>query len=387
MSGPLRVLMVAPDFKPKPGGIAEYVHQMARHLKDLGDEPVVLAPPANSRAALEYDVREYEDSIVPYRGRRWNLPGRYLVHRENVRRRVRTIEQMSPDVVWLTAALYGYQGYFWGKACRLHGMPYIITCHGSDARWLARDGADHRNQAIVRGAARVLTVSQHVKHNLETARLTTERATVVHNGVSLDVLQRRTSRRDLPVELRDARIVLCACRFFPWKRLDMLVRVFARVLAQVPSARLALCGDGPEKENIVKTIREEGVQDKVLLPGYVTGKPKWAFFEHAEVYAMTGHGEGFGIPFVEAAAKGKPCVVTAGDGASEAVLHESTGLVVPADSVEAVAEAIVRIMRDCELARRLGEAGRRRVAEELNWPAIAQKAHHIMQEVVDGRDR
>jgi phosphatidylinositol alpha-1,6-mannosyltransferase len=81
--------------------------------------------------------------------------------------------------------------------------------------------------------------------------------------------------------------------------------------------------------------------------------------------------EGFGIAFLEAAACGKPVIAGNSGGVADAVLHEQTGLLVDPLSAEAVADAVQRLHRDPEHARRLGQGGRRRCEDELNWPNVA----------------
>ena len=384
-SRPLEILILAPDFKPNPGGVAEYVHQMARHLKSAGDEPVVLARPAEERNIDEYTVVDYRDKVIPYEGPPWNLFGRYMTYRKNCRARRDMLEQYSPDVVWMTAPLYDghlYPQHYWGSACRKTGVPYIITSHGSDSRRLASEGAGSHAKKLVKDAERLLVVSSFVRDNLAKARLETGHATVLPNGVSLDCLEKSGYGGILPYGVDEGFMVLCATRFVGCKRLDILVRGMKTVIKQFPSAVLVLAGDGEERDDIRRVTEELGLKNHVRFPGYVAGPEKWACFERADVYAMPSEGEGFGISFVEAAAKGTPCVATWGDGSEEAVLHEETGLLVPPNEPDALAEAIIRLLKDDDLRERLGRAGRRRVEEELNWPAIARKVHGILEDVV-----
>ena len=83
--------------------------------------------------------------------------------------------------------------------------------------------------------------------------------------------------------------------------------------------------------------------------------------------------EGFGIVFLEANACGKPVIGGRSGGIPEAVIHGETGLLVDPNNPQEVFEAIVRLLTDDLYAKRLGERGRRRVVEELNWRATARR--------------
>jgi phosphatidylinositol alpha-1,6-mannosyltransferase len=113
-----------------------------------------------------------------------------------------------------------------------------------------------------------------------------------------------------------------------------------------------------------------------------TGRDLW--LRRADVFAMPSRlpgdglaGEGFGIVYTEAGAFGKPVVAGNVGGAVDAVADGQTGLLVDPTDPAAVAGAIVRLLEDRELAKRLGAEGARRAAA-LSWPAIAQRVQAVM---------
>lgn len=86
-----------------------------------------------------------------------------------------------------------------------------------------------------------------------------------------------------------------------------------------------------------------------------------------------GDVEGFGIVYLEANAMGKPVVAGNSGGVPDTVIHEKTGLLVDPMNVEAVSQAIIRILQDLGLASRLGEYGRQRVSREFSSQTAADK--------------
>jgi phosphatidylinositol alpha-1,6-mannosyltransferase len=147
-------------------------------------------------------------------------------------------------------------------------------------------------------------------------------------------------------------------------------------------------GEGPDRARLERIARDLGVTEAVTFTGRLSDEDLAEAYETAALFAMparhsTGRGaqgEGFGVVYVEAGATGLPVVAGAGGGADDAVEHDVSGLVVDPTDRAAVAEAIVRVLTDADLARRLGEGGRRLAETRFSYDAF--KAG--VQELIDG---
>ena len=105
--------------------------------------------------------------------------------------------------------------------------------------------------------------------------------------------------------------------------------------------------------------------------GFVPHDELERLYGEAAVVACPSHREGFGVVCAEAMAHGRPVVAGDVGGLRDLVVHEETGLLVPPGDVDALREALVRLLSDQELRRRFGEAGRRRIAERFTWERFA----------------
>jgi glycosyltransferase involved in cell wall biosynthesis len=152
--------------------------------------------------------------------------------------------------------------------------------------------------------------------------------------------------------------LLCVGRLIPIKGHIVLLRAFAAAKRELPDLQLDIAGGGPLEPALKALVRELGIVDSVRFLGHVS--PIQAAIERAAVVVVPSMGEGFGMVALEAMERARPVIAAAIGGLGELVRHGETGLLVPPGEAEPLREAIVRLAGDLELARAMGEAGRRR---------------------------
>jgi glycosyltransferase involved in cell wall biosynthesis len=137
-----------------------------------------------------------------------------------------------------------------------------------------------------------------------------------------------------------------------------LLRAFAAAKRELPALELEVAGRGPLEPALKALARELGVLDSVRFLGHVS--PIQAAIERAAVVVVPSMGEGFGMVALEAMERSRPVIAASIGGLGELVRDGETGLLVPPGDAEPLRDAIVRVAGDLELARAMGEAGRRR---------------------------
>lgn len=162
---------------------------------------------------------------------------------------------------------------------------------------------------------------------------------------------------------------------------EVLLHAVPRVLAAFPRAKFALVGRGwgPEGPAYERTLRELarnlGVADAVLFPGERSDVPDTLAAFDISVHPSLNDNVGGTI---ESLLMGRPMVVSDIRGYSDTVLHEQTGLVVPAGNAEALGDAIVRLLGDPALARRLGDNGRRHMLDRFTLARTVEDVEALM---------
>ncbi len=140
-------------------------------------------------------------------------------------------------------------------------------------------------------------------------------------------------------------LVLFAGRHIPEKQVPAIVPAMARARAYVPELRAVVVGDGPERPEVVRLVRELGLEDAVEVPGFVATDVVEALMARALCVLLPSRREGYGLVVIEAAARGTPSVVVAGpdNAAVELITEGENGYVAPSASPEDLAAAIVRV--------------------------------------------
>lgn len=144
-----------------------------------------------------------------------------------------------------------------------------------------------------------------------------------------------------------------------------LIAAMDKIIARVPEARLVLVGGGDDLDTYRRLARQSRVGDRIHLTGYVAPQVRETLYRHSGLLAMPSRQDGFGLVYLEAMRAGLPCVASRQDGGQEVVLDGETGLLVDRADGTSLVEAVVRLLQDDELRRRLGEQGRARFERDF----------------------
>lgn len=372
VGGRIAVAMDASALRGGRSGIGIYVERLLEALPAAGVEP------------------------LPFSNRR--VPGWPSAHRRPLR----------PTALW-TAALAERQAealrpdlvhYPTGRASRAGRLPRVVTVHDLwpieagpllpwRERWLTAPGL----RRGILGADRIIAVSGDTaraigRHFPLQARWTT----VIPEAPTLDPGSGGEPAQAVRASLglsADQPYCLHVGTLERRKRLDLLVAAIARARRHleddgVPAARLpalVLVGaDGGEGAALARLAAREGMAPALTMTGYVDRARLADLYRHAGVYVALSLHEGFGLAVLDALAFGLP-VVSSGAGALRALSGPSEALLVPDPRPDGVAGALLDLLRNPDLGRRLGEAGRRRAAG-FSWAATAGATAALYRELL-----
>jgi len=182
--------------------------------------------------------------------------------------------------------------------------------------------------------------------------------------------------------------VCTVARLIARKRVDQLIRVFARLAGERPDVRLVIVGDGPERPALARLVRALGIVDLVEMTGALDARSARERLSRASVMALASVRESLAAAYFEAMSLGVPALGTRGEGIEEHVDHGIDGILVPPDDDAALLAELRALAADPDRARRIGAAGRRRyLAGSFTWRASAEAYLALFTELTRDRAR
>ncbi|MEN6535608.1 MAG: glycosyltransferase family 4 protein [Bryobacteraceae bacterium] len=208
-------------------------------------------------------------------------------------------------------------------------------------------------RAHVRAAGLVITTSRYAARRIQELYGLSQTPSVVPELIDLEGWRGLFARN--PVEPDAAKFtVFCVCRFYPRKRLDVLLDAAARLRDSIPGLEIRIAGGGPEWARLQTLWKTKNLERTVRWLGDISQDELAREYRRCDILCLPSVQEGFGIVFLEAMAAGKPIVATLAAAVPEVV---ESGVLVEPGNAEALAEGILGLYRSPERRAELSAAG------------------------------
>ena len=266
----------------------------------------------------------------------------------------------------------------------LRARPSVVTTHGLHflrrARGAALAAARQRLTAVARAADRIVCTSAAERDELASGlRGVEDRLVVVPNGISLPAMpsQRARAAARADLGLADDRVAALFLGQLEARKAPVVaVEAAERAAAGGAPVTLLVAGDGPQRDDV-----EAAAGPAVRVLGFRRDPER--LLDAADLLVLPSEREGMSMALLEAMGRGVPVLVS--DGAGNAETVGPAGVVTPVGDAAALARALADLARDPERRRRLGEAGRARVADELSAERMIAATRAVYVEVLAGR--
>jgi len=268
---------------------------------------------------------------------------------------------------------------------RIFRIPCVLTCH--TARGSAFQIFLQRVLGwMFRVGNRLIAVSQASARFSYLLGFSEKRVTVVPNGVDLSCFNLKVDASLMREELSvgEEPLVATAMRLIKGKSPELLISAFARVLKVIPSAKLAIAGSGQEEDNLSQQIKDLNITDSVFMMGNLPKERVAQLMAAANVFVLPSKIESFGLTLLEASAIGVPVVCANAGGIPEVFQDGFNGLLYPPGDDDAMAKAIIRLIQDKELAKKIS-ANALDTANKFTWERTAEQTLQVYEEVLQGK--
>ena len=359
----MKIAMVSPYDFTWPGGVTAHVGQLARELGRLGHEVRVLAPYSPSRQGQD------GEEFIPM-GRSVPLPSGGSIARVSLSwwlfPKIRSLlRQEAFDIVHLHEPL----------------APILPLCvlEFSDSVNVGTFHASHSHQHLYRFSHPVIKRWHQRLHGGIAVSPAAHRYvnssfpadyTIIPNGIDVDHFSQ--DAEPWP-QYRDGKTnILFVGRLEKRKGLKYLLEAYSRLKWDLQDIRLLVVGPGTPDRDCYGIIGGRGLED-VVLAGSVSYEDLRRYYATAHIFCSPATGaESFGIVLLEAMAAGKPIVASDIEGYNGIVTHGQEGMLFLRQDIDALARALECLVRNPELALRMGVQGRETV-EKYRWEAVARQ--------------
>lgn len=294
------------------------------------------------------------------------------------------LKELKPDIIhtWLfTADLYGH------LAARRAGSPRLISA----MRNTVDDFPWHYRMAYRFIAARshAITINADAIRPGMTRKLgvPTEKMHTIHNGISLSRFPSAQVngyyREQWKIE-KGKTLVAMIARMSPQKDYDLYLDGAARVLKEEKNVCFLLVGDGGLRGALESKAKRLGIQDSVRFTG--ARRDVWEILNHIDICVLTSHYEGCSNVIMEAMTASRPVIASNVGGNAELIEDGVTGNVLKTRKPAELAEAVKALVRNPELARQMGQAGRERIESLFTLERTVEKTIQLYQELLSGAE-
>lgn len=382
-----KILLLSEIFPPRVGGSGRWFWEIYRRLPR---ERVVVAAgqhPQQEAFDAAHDV-DMNVARVPLTLDAWGI--RSLRGLRGYARAYRAVRSLSrrEGIEWIHCGRLLPEGWIAWLLGKRYGLPYLCYVHGEETSYgvLSRE-LGWMMRRVLAGAKCVIANSHNTAGILcKSWDVPEAKLHVLHPGADTD--QFVPAPRDAAARRRlgwnDRPVVLTVGRLQRRKGHDVVIQALAAVRRAIPDVLYAIVGDGEERGALEQFVRQEGAADHVQFLGELVEDRLVECYQQCDLFVLAnreinGDIEGFGMVLLEAQACGKPVVAGASGGTAETMNVPETGVVVPCEGPEALAEVIVDLLSDAERRERMGQEARTWTVAHFGWEALSQQARALFE--------
>ncbi len=335
----LFVLLLSERFEVR--GSSTQTLLLAQYLSDYGIRSAILTPSA------EFISPERRQALEIYEYRYLDFP---LAKRIILNFIEQDFSDPKPDLIHIQSRRMLSDGI---RLAKKWNCPYLLTIHDyiPEGEVLNFD-TEH--------GYKIIAVSSSVKSELLTQpNITGEMVTVIHSGV-----EQIPDEKIRPVLAPDCTPVIgTAGPLEQIKGVSFFLHAAHEVLKTYPDLEFLVAGAGPEENRLRRLVRSLGIEKHVTFVSNLYGFRE--SLRAMDIFCLPSLQQGLGTIMLEAMACGRPVIASCVGGVFSAITNNETGLLIPPSDSDAIAEKLLMLLKDPELARKIGNAGKEHVRKNF----------------------
>lgn len=362
----MKIALVSPYDFAHPGGVVNHISSLERRFTEMGHEVKVIAPASQA-------INGFGGRFIPI-GKPRPIPSSGSIIRITISMRLASeikaiLAREKFDIIHLHEP---FMPMLCSAVLRFSNAATIGTFHAADGRpgynwgrpistWLIK-------RRLPKLVGKIAVSNPALKYH---SRYIPGPFEIIPNGV--DTASFNPDVRPIEDFYDGKKNILFLGRLEHRKGLKYLLKAYQQVKEEIPDSRLIVVGPGTRlRKSYEKWVKQNHLEDVVFV-GLAPNEDIPRYFKTADIYCSPATGrESQGIVLLEGMAVGTPIVASNIDGYASVVTHGKEGYLVPPKNIEELAGALVNLLKDDELRRRMGAKGRVS-AEKYSWDIIARR--------------
>ena len=396
-----------------------FVHEQVKALAEQGCEIKVIAPvpwapwPVSAlkkkwQSYASIPAKDVLDGIEVHYPRYPVLPRSFLLAEagylmfRGMKRLVERLSREFPfDLIHAHVALPDGQAAVCLK--QIYRVPAVVTIHGQDFQTTVNRSGRVKAKLleVLDNADQIITVSSKLKNigiKLGEQYSFGSKIEVVNNGIDLKVLPPdQTEIRTQALQSsgysesghffarKDKIRIVSVSNLKKTKGIDLNIQALAVLVKKYPNLEYYIVGDGEERPNLERLVKDLGLGDKVSFLGRLPHAEALKQIAAADIFSLPSWQEGFGVVYIEAMAQGIPVIGVRGEGIEDAIVHEQNGLLVRPQDVNDLVNALERLLSSPSFAAKLAAEAKATVRKNFTWQKNAEKTVNVYKRLLEQR--
>ncbi len=265
-------------------------------------------------------------------------------------------------------------------------IPYTIFTHGLEILETKNSRkTDYILKLCFKNAQNIIVTTDYLKREIinKYPNLNLDKKIIkIPPGVDSDFFKPNLDISNLRKyhNLEDKKIIFTCGRLVKRKNHQLIIKALPEIIEKVPNIIYLIGGVGPEEENLKKQVITLNLENNIKFLGEVKNKDLPLFYNLADIFCMPstynkekGDVEGFGLVFIEAQACETPTIGSNTGGIPDAIINNIDGYLINPDSSQELAQKVIELLLNNNLAQQFGRAGREKVVREHNWSKLVKK--------------
>jgi glycosyltransferase involved in cell wall biosynthesis len=387
-------------------GSSTHIWELCCNLRELGNR-IIFIQGSHNKFKIDlnddFTLREYKDIPVYFKQiyipkylKQQISPVIKILYNYYISKELKNIiKETNIDVVHERATLFGF------SASLSKLKPNVLEVNAPLAeeyqhfysyscwdRTIFKKLANKIERYALANADKIIAVSKNVRNYIISKGIDPSKVTVIPNGANTDLFNPNVDGSMIRSKfgLTDEPIIIFSGSLQPWHGVDQLLDAFPNIMRTIPRARLLIVGGGIMKKEIESKISKNRLNKSVILTGRVNYKEMPKYLAAADIavapYPPLKDFYFSPIKLFEYMAMGKPIVASNLGQISEVLTHRETGILFQAGNINEMCHAIIELLHDKYLARKIGENARKLALKEYNWKKTAQMVDKVYREIV-----